>query len=175
MTILWPFFRYFLSMNELQVTHFDPGIYFFENMIFSFVKIEIVKIGECDLKLRYNSKRLLTSGPILRYQFSYWLALLSTYLKWWHGADLKLALWAMGNTEKGAKHKLRIINKNDFLKCHLEKITNCTLYNVLLHFNAQHSAAHNPLWFLRGSYKKVIVSKGNNSWVEWNINDVAVF
>ena len=27
----WAFFGYFLSVNELQVTHFDPGL-FFENM-----------------------------------------------------------------------------------------------------------------------------------------------
>ena len=28
------FFGYFLSVNELQVTHFDPGIFFLENIIF---------------------------------------------------------------------------------------------------------------------------------------------
>ena len=32
--IFLAFFGYFLSMNELQITHFDPGIILFENMVF---------------------------------------------------------------------------------------------------------------------------------------------
>ena len=38
----WAFFGYFLSMNELQVTHFDPGIFVFENMIFRTVSRNIL-------------------------------------------------------------------------------------------------------------------------------------
>ena len=45
----WPFyglffryFRCFMSMNELQVTHFDPGIFVFENMIFRTVSRNIL-------------------------------------------------------------------------------------------------------------------------------------
>ena len=36
------FFGYFLSVNDLHVTHFDPGTYFGENMIFRNVSRNIV-------------------------------------------------------------------------------------------------------------------------------------
>ena len=45
LTILWPYYYgYFLSMNELQVIHFDPGILFFENIIFGTVSRYILCI-----------------------------------------------------------------------------------------------------------------------------------
>ena len=41
--IFFGVFGYFMSVNELQVTRFDPGNYYFENMIFRTISRNIFK------------------------------------------------------------------------------------------------------------------------------------